>query len=443
MNIQSAITTLAELAAASKAQAFDIVGYDSFSESVEVFEQKISNTEIQSSAALGVRVFCDQRPGLAFTERLTPEALKICLADAISHTQLTDPVEYSVAEPQTAIDTKFDHLSPDFERVALSDLADFARKLESETRSRDARIENVPYTGAGRSAATSFFLNSKGVAYQQTHQEFSAYTAAVAAAGEQKKMGFYSNSRPSFAELLPLDFAGIAARRTLEQLGAAPVKAGEYRVLFSNRVAGQILSIYQSAYFADAAQRGQSRLKGRLGERIASPLLTITSAAHDLKLKGSRARDAEGSPTRDITVVEAGTFTNFLYNLESASKDKTKSTGNAVRSIGSKAATGFKNIVVQPGKDTAAALTGSGRVLLIDKLEGAAGCSAVSGEMSIGAQGFLYENGERVQPVDRITLSSNIFEMLQNIEAISNEYNDQYGSVRVPDLLVGKISVAG
>ncbi|AFM14352.1 TldD/PmbA family protein [Turneriella parva] len=442
MNIQSAITTLAELAAASKAQAFDIVGYDSFSESVEVFEQKISNTEIQSSAALGVRVFCDHRPGIAFTERLTPEALKICLSDAISHTQLTGAVEYSVAEPQPASEKKFDHLSPDFERVALSDLADFSRRLESETRARDARIENVPYTGAGRSSATSYFMNSKGITYEQTHQEFSAYTAAVAAAGDQKKMGFYSNSRPSFSELLPLDFAGIAARRTLEQLGAAPVKSGEYTVLFSNRVAGQILSIYQSSFFADAAQRGQSRLKGRLGERIASPLLTITSAAHDLKLKGSRARDAEGTPTRDIAVVEAGVFTNFLYNLESAGKDKRVSTGNAVRSIGSKASTGFKNLVVSPGNEPAPALL-SGRVLLIDKLEGAAGCSAVSGEMSIGAQGFLYEGGVRVQPVDRITLSANIFDMLQNIEAISNEYNDQYGSVCVPDLLIGKISVAG
>jgi len=442
MNISQAITTLAELAAASNAEAFDIVGYDSFSESVEVFEQKISNTEIQSAAALGIRIFQNHKPGIAFTERLTVEALRLCLADALSHTQLTDAVGYSVSEPQQAVSTNFDHISPDFDKISLATLANFARELETKTRESDKRIENVPYTGAGRSGSTSYFVNSKGVTYQQTHQEFSAYTAAVASAGEQKKMGFYSNSRPSFSELKQLDFSSVAARRTLEQLGAAPVTPGEYKVLFSNRVAGQILSIYQSSFFADAAQRGQSRLKDRLGERIAAPLLTIRSAAHDHQLKGSRARDAEGTPTREIDVVESGIFTNFLYNMESAEKEKKTSTGNAVRSIGSKSATGFKNLVVPPGKEPATALL-TGRVLLIDKLEGAAGCSAVSGEMSIGAQGFLYEGNVRVQPVDRITLSANIFDMLQNIEAISNEYNDQYGSVRVPDLLIGKIAVAG
>ena len=82
-------------------------------------------------------------------------------------------------------------------------------------------------------------------------------------------------------------------------------------------------------------------------------------------------------------------------------------------------------------------------MLVIDKLEGSAGCSPVSGELSIGAQGYLSVDGKRMQPVDRITLSSNYFEMLKNIEAVSSEYNDQYSSVRVPDLLIGGISVAG
>lgn len=443
MKVTEAITTLAEFAQTSAAQAFDIIGYDSFSEGVEVFEQKVSNTEIQTSSALGIRVFSEQRPGIAFTERLTVEALKICLADALSHTRLTDAVEFTVAENQPAIDRVFNHLSPDFETVSLAHLTDFSKALENNTRSRDPRIENVPYTGASRSSSTSFFLNSNGIEYQQKHEEFSAYTAAVAALGEQKKMGFYSNSRAAFSELATLDFAGTAASRTLEQLGAQPVAAGEYRVLFSNRVAGQILSIYQSAFFADAAQRGQSRLKGRLGEQVAAPLLTIRSPAHDVSLKGSRARDAEGSPTREVVVVQNGRFENFLYNLEAAAKDKRQSTGNASRGIAGKAGTAFKNLAVDAGKASAQELLATGRMLLIDKLEGAAGCSAVSGEMSIGVQGFLYENGSRVHPVDRITLSANIFDMLQNLEGISTEYNDQYSSVRVPDLLFSKIAVAG
>ena len=55
----------------------------------------------------------------------------------------------------------------------------------------------------------------------------------------------------------------------------------------------------------------------------------------------------------------------------------------------------------------------------------------------------MCENGEIQHAVDRITLSSNFFDMLQNIEQLSCEYNDQYSSLRVPDMLVANIAVAG
>ena len=443
MKISEAIATMADLAKASACDEFDIVGYDSFSESVEVFEGKVSNTEIQSASAIGIRTFKNSRPGIAFTEKLSPDALKICLSDALSHTELTDPVLFTVADLQPASGINFDHLSPEFDAVGFSDLTKLAIDLENTARSLDKRIENVPYTGAGRSSGTSFFLNSRGVAYEHAAQEFSAYSAAVGMLGEQKKMGFYSNSRLKFSDLPGLRIAERAVERTIEQLGAAPVPHGKYTVLFTNRASGQIMSLYQSPYFAELAIRGQSRLKGRLGEMIASPQLTLLSQAHAPLLKGSRARDGEGVPTRDLDVIRDGKFVNFLYNLEAAAIDKVAPTGNAVRSVSSKAGTGFKNLVVAPGNKTAAELAAAGTVLVIDKLEGSAGCSPVSGELSIGAQGYLSVDGKRMQPVDRITLSSNYFEMLKNIEAVSSEYNDQYSSVRVPDLLIGGISVAG
>lgn len=443
MTTTDAMEKIASLARAAACNDFDIVAYDSFSESVEVFEKKISNTEIQKSAALGIRVFKDKRPGIAFTEKLSADALKVCLDDALSHTQLTDPVSFDVAENQPASTENFDRVAVSFDQTPFSELARFAVALEDKARSIDKRVENVPYTGAARSSSRGYFLNSNGIAYSQLDQDFSAYSAAVAALGDQKKMGFYSNSRLSFADLEKLNIAGRAVERTVEQLGATPVPSGEYSILFSNRVSGQIISMYGSPFFAEMAIRGQSRLKGRLGETIASPLLSIRSLPHRKDLKASRARDSEGVPTRDITVLEKGKFTQFLYNLEAAALDKTSPTGNGVRSVGSKAGTGFKNLVVDAGNPTQKEILAHGKILMIDKLEGAAGCSAVSGEMSIGAQGFLYENGERVQAVDRITLSSNFFEMIKNIEAISSEYSDQYSSVRVPDLLIGKIAVAG
>jgi len=443
MEIRDAMETIGTLAAATGADEFDVVGYDSMSESVEVFEQKISNTEIQKSSALGLRLFKNGRPGIAFTERLSAEALKICVDDAVAHTQLTDSVGFKLPQKISVSTSDFNRRSNEFAKVTLADLAGFAKKIEAETRSADARIENVPYTGAARSQSISYFLNSHGVSYSLTHEDFSAYTAAVSVAGEQKKMGIYSNARREFSELSTLNIARRAAERSVEQLGAHPVASGKYRVLFSNRVSGQIISMYASPYFAEMVIRGQSRLKGKLGEDIASDIFSLSSQPHDEHLPGSRALDSEGHATKNIIVVDKGKLTHFLYNLEAAAHDKVNPTGNGTRSVGSKASTGFKNMVVPTGTLNVEEYLAKESVLVIDKLEGAAGCSAISGEMSIGAQGYLYEKGERKQAVDRITLSSNYFEMLKNIEAIGNAYNDQLSSVRVPALLIADISVAG
>ncbi|HRP70738.1 MAG TPA: hypothetical protein PLY93_14525, partial [Turneriella sp.] len=233
MDIQKAIEKIAGLARASQCSMFDIVAYDTFSESVEVFEKKITNTEIQESKALGIRVFKNSCPGIAFTEKLTEDALKTCLADALSHTAITSPISFQLPKPTALIAKDFNRLSPDFNQYSFSDLIHFATKLEDNVRSADARIENVPYTGAGRSSVTVHFLNSEHVRHVHTDQDFSAYSAAVLSFEAQKKMGFYSNSRLSFSDLKNLPIAALTVERTLQQLGAKPVKAGKYRVLFS------------------------------------------------------------------------------------------------------------------------------------------------------------------------------------------------------------------
>ncbi|MBV6494330.1 MAG: Metalloprotease PmbA [Turneriella sp.] len=444
MNTIDAMEKIASLAHAVNCSGFDIVAYDSFSESVEVFEKKVSSSEVQNSSGIGIRVFKDKKPGIAFTEKFSTDALKTCLNDALSHTQITAPVPFTVA-PLVANtgEENFNRVSPHFNDFSFEKLLDFAKNLEEEVRSKDLRIENVPYTGAHRSRSTSYFLNSNGVSYSHTDEDFGAYSAAVASKDGEKKMGVYGNSRLEFIELQKISLAEEVWQRTLKQLGAKPVHSGKYRILFSNRISGSFFSMYSSAFFAQKAIHLESRLKGRVGEKIASGILNIKSIGRDKTLRGSRAYDAEGVPTQNVKVVENGIFKNFLYNLESAAIDKVTSTGNASRSVSSKAATSFKNFVVDKGTHSLKEILAQGKILLIDKFDGAAGCSSVSGEFSIGAHGSLFENGEIVHSVDRITLSGNFFEMLERIEEISNEYNDQYSSVRVPDILIDSVSVAG
>ena len=82
------------------------------------------------------------------------------------------------------------------------------------------------------------------------------------------------------------------------------------------------------------------------------------------------------------------------------------------------------------------------KCLYIVKLEGSSGCSAVSGEMSIGAQGIWFENGKPVHAVEGITLSINFFDLLKRLVALGNTYNDSFSSVKVPAFAVSEVAIS-
>ena len=161
-------------------------------------------------------------------------------------------------------------------------------------------------------------------------------------------------------------------------------------------------------------------------------------------MPGSRLLDGEGVPTKDITLVEKGVLKNFLYHLESAKKDGVAPTGSGQRSYSGKAYTSVSNLFFEKGNESLESLMKKyPKCILITKLEGSSGCSALSGDISIGVQGFLVENGERVHPVDGITMNTNYFDLLYKISAASDEYSDSYSSIKVPDLLIESVNIAG
>jgi PmbA protein len=215
-------------------------------------------------------------------------------------------------------------------------------------------------------------------------------------------------------------------------------------VLFSHRVSPQLFAMFASPFFAEAAQKGQSRLQGKLGEAIAVPEFTLISDPLIPGAPGSHLFDGEGVAARRLEVVKNGVLQTFLYNLESAKKDGVAPTGTGSRGYSGKAGTGFANYIVPKGNQSLEELlAGYPRCFHVVKLEGGSGCSSVSGEISIGAQGFLVEKGLRVRPVDRVTLNANFFDLLKRIRGFSDRYSDAFSSVKVPDVLVEEMHVSG
>lgn len=441
---QEALEHILSFAKGLGATQADALYGDDDSLSVEVFEAKVKSIETSRSAGLGLRVFVDGRPGYSFTERLTRDAIERCARDAVDLAGLTDELLLDLPQGWALPEEEISAWSPLVAGLDVPTMVDWCREAEAAAQAGDERVFNVPHLGAGRSSGYLMLANSNGLLLSRRNASCSLGIGVVAKAGESTKMGV-----DVLATLDPSDIrAGVMARtavaRATSLLGARSVGACEMAVLFDERVSASLLGIFSGIFVGENVQKGQSRLAGREGQKIASEGFTLSTRPHLPRQAGSRFFDGEGVATRSRSIVENGVLQGFLHNLESARRAGCAPTGDAQRGYSGKVGTGFSNLLVPKGHQDFATLSASHeRLLHVVKLEGATGCNAVSGEISIGVQGFLYENGALVQPVDRITVSGNFFELLERIEALGDTYRPGLSSSFVPSILVSKMAVGG
>ncbi len=444
METSKALDYICSEAKKQGADSFDVIAGESESSGLDLYEGKVKNSEISSSRGIGIRLFVDNRPGFAFTEKYSTEALSQTVSDAIAHAKLTDPVELDMPEPADIEEKDLKLWNQSAESVELSQLKDLCLEMESLAQQKDKRVENIPYLGAGKSSGRTEIRNSNGVSCSARGNSLYAGIGVLAHQNGHKKMGYYSNSSRDFNFFKSDYMANLAVERAVEMLGAKSIPSGKYPVVLSKRITPQLIGMYRAPFYGEAVQKGQSRLKGKIGESIAVKDFSILCDPHVEGFPGSRLFDGEGIPSQKISVVENGVLNAFLYNLESAKKEGVAPSGHAVRSYSGDVGTGFSNLFVPKGKHSLSELLSAHpKCLYVTQLEGGSGCSPISGEISIGAQGFWVENGQKVHPVEGVTISSNYFDLIQNIEMFGNEYSDILSSTKVPDMLIKFMYVAG
>ena len=119
--------------------------------------------------------------------------------------------------------------------------------------------------------------------------------------------------------------------KAAELLGASSIESKKLPVILDEYCAPRLLGMYFRAFYGEAAQKGSSRLKGKLNETIAVDSLTLLDDPHLPGGGASRTVDDEGVPTVPLKLIDSGRFSQFLYHVEPASKDGVSSTGHAAR----------------------------------------------------------------------------------------------------------------
>jgi PmbA protein len=445
MDQQGAVEFVLGLAQEHHQSDVDLVLQRGENLTLRVFKGQVEKIDQATALGLGIRVVEGGRTGIAYTERLAPEAIERAFVAALENAQLNDPTEVvlppapgEVPDPQT-----LGLYNPDLEAVTVADLETFGLEIEAAARAADARVTAVPSLVVSRSNSEYRVVSTHGVAYYQRQNAIGASCSVLLEDQGSRKSGRYGWSQREWDPSRSREIGTLAVTKGADLLHAAPIPGGKVPVVLDEYCAPQLLSIYFGCFSGDAAQKGQSRLKGKLGEIIADASFNLIDDPHRIGASGSCYVDAEGTPTQPMPLITDGRFNNFLYHIESARRDGRESTGHAGRGYTGGIGTSRHNTVMPTGAYTLDELMAlPERCLLITQLEGAAGCHPLSGDISIGVQGFWVENGQRQRPVDSVTIAGNFYDVLKSIRARGNYYQPNLTSMYIPPLLIEGLVVS-
>jgi PmbA protein len=399
--------------------------------------------------AAGLRVIKDQRVASTSTSDLTESGIARFVADALELLELSQEDPFAgPADPKLLCDPSkledLDLFDPANGNLDAATAIQTATRAEAAAMAFDPRITNSEGATFGRTAGGFGLVLSSGfkAGYKGSYASLSVVPVADDEGGK-KRRGHWWTAKRFLAELDdPEEVGREAARRTLRKLGARPVPTCEVPVVFDPDAARGLLGLLAGCVMGGSIWRKASYLVGREGTRIASDLVTLIDDPLIPRAPGSRPHDGEGLASRRNVVVENGILKMYLCDSYAARKLGRASTASASRGGGAGVSASTSNLVLQPGKEAPGAiLKGTKSGLYVTEMMGF-GFNAVTGDFSRGAGGFWIENGELAFPVSEVTISLNVDELWQRIDAVGSDL-DLRTATASPTLRVGRMTVAG
>ena len=281
----------------------------------------------------GVRLIFGQRTAYAYTNELTTESL-LEIADAVRQVAAGGRHQtiINLIKSNPRVDLPVNKAP---EEVETSRKVEMVLRADRVARSFDPRVRQAMVTYR-ENRQHVLIANSDGVLAGDERMYLTALVHVVAADGEVVQTGYEPIGGIAGMELFetyPLEKAAeTAARRAVMMLSARKAPAGRMPVVLSADAGGTMIhEAIGHGLEADLAQSGLSVYSNKMGERIASPLITVVDDATLPGRRGSFRFDDEGVPSERTVLVNEGILKTFMYDRLTAMKDGARSTGNGRR----------------------------------------------------------------------------------------------------------------
>lgn len=390
--------------------------------------------ESHSKKELAVRVFKDGLVGFGYTSG--EENFK----DLIDNIELS--IRYSekddcnaLPEPEYKENFKYG-IEKNFDLDGISQKI-YEMKDCLKEKSHLKNIERI--SGNIERRRISFFNSLKGFQYQ-TIQKYALGVVVVVNRDGDEKIEWDFGISDSLECIDAKKIADKAYNRAVNLLNSSPTYTGKYTILFEPRSSCDFLEVFAQSFIGENVFKKRTLLTDNIifSEKINlfdNPMVPEGSLSYYF--------DAEGFLSKSKQLIQNGVVQDFLYDNYYGKKMGKKSTGNSIRNkISTPPKNWFSTIVLDKGNDDIESIIKGKKVIKVVSLIGMHLVNPVTGDFSVGFEGYLLDDGDYVKALSGVSIAGNLKDFYKNIVAIDSDFS-VYGQAGSPSILVDDIVVSG
>jgi TldD protein len=414
-------------AIARKADFADLYFEFRISEGFALEEGIVKKAAKNISQGAGVRVVAGDKTGCAHSDDVTVDALRIAsrTAQTIADSGgAVAPVAVRSIEPAHDLYT-LDHAPLD---VALAEKIALLNAIDVAARRHDPRITNV-LASLGVEQKIILIVTSAGVVVGDVQPLVRLSITCIAEEDGKRQQGTSGGGgRVEFGFLTEgeryLRWVKIAAEQALRNLHAVDAPAGTMTVVLGPGWPGVLLhEAVGHGLEGDFNRKEVSAFSGRLGQRVASPLVTVVDDGTIANRRGSLNCDDEGTPTGRTVLIENGVLRGYLQDRLNARLMGMPATGNGRReSFAHMPMPRMTNTFMLAGDSTPDEIIRSVSRGLYAASFGGGQVDITSGKFVFSAtEAYLIEDGKITTPVKGATLIGNGPDALTRVSMVGND----------------------
>ena len=303
------------------------------SEGLLLEDGRIKSASFDTSQGFGLRSVIGEVSGYAHSGELSEPAVRRA-ADAVSAVHSGHGGSIALAPPRTNA-ALYSDVNP-LETLSFDDKVRILGEIDAYARSKDPRVKQVSASLAGEWSAVQIVRPDGERAADIRPLVRVNVSVVVEQDGRMESGSHGAGGRVDFAGFVePENWKAQvdeALRQALVNLESEPAPAGEMTVVLGPGWPGVLLhEAVGHGLEGDFNRKKTSAFAGLLGERVASPGVTVVDNGTLKDRRGSLTVDDEGTPTKDTVLIEDGILKGYMQDRMNARLMGVESTGNGRR----------------------------------------------------------------------------------------------------------------